>query len=83
MNTHFNSIENVSHLSRLVYSHIKYGVITKTKETKIKNKKILSHNKNKQTKKKTWKRAKLIKYKYKWTHMVPVLKETRGLTHVK
>ena len=51
MNAHFNSIENVSHLSRLVYSHIKYDVITKTKETKIKNKKILSHKKNKQTKK--------------------------------
>ena len=41
MNVHFNSIENDSYLFWLVYSHIKYRIITLTKATKIKNKKTL------------------------------------------
>ena len=56
------------------------------KQRKWKTKKILPHKKrNKQTNKQhKWKRAKHIKYyKDKWNHTVPVLKETRGLTHVK
>ena len=53
MNVHFNSIENVSRLFWLVYSHIKYGIITQTKATKMKNKKNPATSKKKQTNKQT------------------------------